>query len=382
MYILMISRGFPSAKDPQWGCFEQDQAEALHRNGHKVVVVSVDSRFRWRLRKIGITHRQKNGINYYNSFWLPGKVVSRLCGMKIGLLLRKMQLDRMYKRIVRKYGKPDVIYGQFFFNTYLGVFLKNKYQIPLVGIEHAARFNHDKLDSYTWTLASYAYNYADAVIAVSETLKDRLQYHFKRKAYVVHNLVSSTFENINMKTVDYQKFQFVATGSLIYRKGFDLLIDAFAASGLAAKNIKIVIIGDGEERNNLQNQISSLHLDNNIILVGKKTKPEIVEILCESHAFILPSRGENFSVAVLEALSIGLPVIATLCGGIRECINEKNGILVPVDDSRALCDTLKRMYYNYSQYDMDYIVTDYQTRFSSSAIAKQLTDIFESVISK
>lgn len=378
----MISRGFPSAKDPQWGCFEQDQAEALHRNGHKVVVVSVDSRFRWRLRKIGITHRQKNGINYYNSFWLPGKVVSRLCGMKIGLLLRKIQLDRMYKRIVRKYGKPDVIYGQFFFNTYLGVFLKNKYQIPLVGIEHAARFNHDKLDSYTWTLASYAYNYADAVIAVSETLKDRLQYHFKRKVYVVHNLVSSTFENINMKTVDYQNFQFVATGSLIYRKGFDLLIDAFAASDLAAKNIKIVIIGDGEERNNLQNQISSLHLDNNIVLVGKKTKPEIVEILCESHAFILPSRGENFSVAVLEALSIGLPVIATLCGGIRECINEKNGILVPVDDSRALCDTLKRMYYNYSQYDMDYIVTDYQTRFSSSAIAKQLTDIFESVISK
>lgn len=382
MYVLMISRGFPSAKDPQWGCFEQDQAEALHRNGHKVVVVSVDSRFRWHLRKIGITHRQKNGINYYNSFWLPGKVASHLCGMKIGLLLRKMQLDRMYKRIVRKYGKPDVIYGQFFFNTYLGVFLKNKYQIPLVGIEHAARFNHDKLDSYTWTLASCAYNYADAVIAVSETLRDRLQYHFKRKAYVVHNLVSSIFENISMKTVDYQNFQFVATGSLIYRKGFDLLIDAFAASDLAAKNIKIVIIGDGEERNNLQSQISSLHLDNNIILVGKKTKPEIVEILCESHAFILPSRGENFSVAVLEALSIGLPVIATLCGGIRECINEKNGILVPVDDSRALCDALKKMYYNYSQYETDYIVTDYQTRFSSSAIAKQLTDIFESVISK
>ena len=85
MYILMISRGVPSAKDPQWGCFEQDQAEALQRNGHKVVVVSVDSRFRWHLRKIGITHRQKNGINYYNSFWLPGKVVFRLCGMKIGL---------------------------------------------------------------------------------------------------------------------------------------------------------------------------------------------------------------------------------------------------------------------------------------------------------
>lgn len=44
MYILMIARGYPT-EDPQWGCFEQDQAEALCNNGHQVVVLSVDSRF-------------------------------------------------------------------------------------------------------------------------------------------------------------------------------------------------------------------------------------------------------------------------------------------------------------------------------------------------
>ena len=45
MYILMISRGVPSAKDPQWGCFEQDQAEALQRNGHKVVMIKSSRMF-------------------------------------------------------------------------------------------------------------------------------------------------------------------------------------------------------------------------------------------------------------------------------------------------------------------------------------------------
>ena len=45
MYILMLSRGIPSSRYPQWGCFEKDQAEALAALGHKVIVLSVDSRF-------------------------------------------------------------------------------------------------------------------------------------------------------------------------------------------------------------------------------------------------------------------------------------------------------------------------------------------------
>lgn len=382
MYILMISRGYPTVKEPQWGCFEQDQAEALLRFGHKVVVVSVDSRFLWRFRKIGISHKVKNGVDYFNSFWIPGRLLSRFCGMGVSQWVRRRQLEKMFGMIVSQYGKPDVIYGQFFFNTYLGIFLKKKYGIPLVGIEHAGRFNQDRLDPYTLKLATYAYNYVDAVIAVSETLKARLKYHFKKDAYVVHNLVSSVFENAIRKVSTSENFQFVSTGSLVYGKGFDILINAFAASGLVAKGIKILIIGDGVEKEKLQSQISSLHLDDNIILVGQKSKDEIVKILCDSHAFILPSRSENFSVAVLEALSVGLPVIATICGGIKECINEKNGILVPVEDTQALCAALKEMYLNYSKYDMNYIMTDYQNRFSSSVIAKQLTDIFETVVSK
>ena len=63
MYILMIARGYPTKEDPQWGCFEQDQAEALCNNGNKVVVLSVDNRFLWRKRKIGITHYRKAGID-------------------------------------------------------------------------------------------------------------------------------------------------------------------------------------------------------------------------------------------------------------------------------------------------------------------------------
>lgn len=382
MNILMIARGYPTPKEPQWGCFEQDQAEALQRYGHRVVVVSVDSRFLWRMRKIGTTIYNKNGVVYYNLFWVPVAIVNLLGGRRLSLYIRQLQLLRLYKMIIAKYGKPDVVYGHFFANTAMGVVLKQKFGLPLVGIEHAARFNDDILDKHTKELSNLAYANADAMIAVSESLRQRLYFHFHKESFVVHNLVAYEFEKREHKGVSSDVFQFVSTGTLEHRKGFDLLISAFFKTQLWRKNVRLLIIGGGDEEEILHKMIEKVGLSEKIQLVGRKTRAEIADILCASHAFVLASRSENFSVAVLEALSVGLPVIATICGGIKECINERNGLLVPVEDVDALTKALVEMYENYSRYDTDYIVSDYQNRFSSAVIAHQLTKIFEEVIRK
>ena len=129
-------------------------------------------------------------------------------------------------------------------------------------------------------------------------------------------------------------------------------------------------------------QIDESGFSENIHLVGSKNKLEIAQMLNESDVFVLPSRNENFSVAVLEALASGLPVIASICGGIRECINEKNGILFKVDDVEGLSLCLKYMYEHHQDYDRQAIADDCKARFSSEVIAKQLTEIFEDVVAK
>ena len=111
-------------------------------------------------------------------------------------------------------------------------------------------------------------------------------------------------------------------------------------------------------------------------------KMEIADQLRKSNVFVLPSRNENFSVAILEALAMGLPVIATDCGGIRECINVKNGVIVPVDDINAMAGAIKDMINDYNQYDRNYIAEDCKKRFSPESIANQLTQVFESVLDK
>lgn len=72
MKIFFISRGWPSEREPQWGCFERDQALALKKLGHEIVVLSVDARFRRYYRKYGITREVHDGITHYNlyaGFW-------------------------------------------------------------------------------------------------------------------------------------------------------------------------------------------------------------------------------------------------------------------------------------------------------------------------
>lgn len=144
---------------------------------------------------------------------------------------------------------------------------------------------------------------------------------------------------------------------------------------------QIIIIGSGPERRNLEKQIYKLNLSNQVHLLGQKNKSEIFDYLKSSDAFILPSRHENFSVSVLEAMSCGNPVIATICGGIKECINSSNGLLVGVDDEAQLTKALDDMYFNISKYDRAEIRKNCISKYSPESIVRQLESVYNEILS-
>ena len=379
MYILLISRGIPSKKDPLWGCFEFDQARALRSIGHKVVVLSVDERVRFYRRKIGLMHKVVDGIDCYNYCLLPKKI-SELFGFNFSSKVSFAHYDFLLKKIIKEHGTPDIIYSHYLTTSYVATLLKKKWNIPLVAIEHWSEINKDKLNSWVKKVGQLTYNNVDRLISVSLSLQDRIVQHFGVNSLVIHNMVGADFFNQKNKFNFDGKIRFVTTGRLVYGKGFDLLPRAFAKLNLPKDKWEMNIIGGGEEYDNLQKQINELNLQDNIHLLGQKTKAEVVDILKISNAFILPSRAENFSVAVLEALACGLPVISSICGGIRECIFDFNGLLFPVDDVDALADAIKYMFDNYQSYDRQKIAEDCKNRFSPEVIAHQLTDVFELVL--
>lgn len=379
MNILILTRGIPSKYHPQWGCFEKDQAEALASFGHKVVCISFDTRFRRHKGRLGLHHYENiNGVEYYNKVLPPKALFPNFFNYQKFFV--NSALKKIYNKLQEEKYKPDIIYSQFYLNTLKGgKFLKDKYNVPLVTVEHLGRFNSNKLDSLILQEANFAYNISDKVIAVSSSLKARLKYWFNIEAEVVHNTYSSDFGQL-VESNNNKIFTFISTASLLYLKGFDVLIKALANTSIPKDKWKLNIIGWGEERKNLEKLIKAKKLENNVFLLGKMDKKQIANQLSKSDVFVLPSRTENFSVAILEALSLGLPVIATDCGGIRECLTDKNGIIVPVDNIEALSKALEYIYNNYTKFDKKEIYDDCKARFSPQAIAKQLTQIFNETI--
>lgn len=379
MRIFMISRGIPSDSEPQWGCFEKDQAEALSAIGHEVTVLSVDTRFRFRWRKLGVTHTSISGVEYYNVFLCPLAIVRKIIGFETGQSLVYRQLRWLYK-LASDNGKkrPDILYSQFVFNTCVATRLMKEFGLPLAGIEHLARYNNAVLTKDTQLMTKAAYSDIDRIITVSSTLRESLKKHTGKDSVVIRNTVGREFYYAGHTSTD--TFRLVSVGSLEYRKGFDLLIKALSNIGMNGQEWHLHIIGDGPERNTLQNMISESGVDKRITIEGKKGKEEIADMLRQCDAFVLPSRNENFSVAVLEAQACGLPVIASLCGDIKECVDDSNGMIFPVDDDVALKHCIEKMMSEHSKYDRKYIADQFQSRFGSEVIARKLTEVFESVL--
>ena len=381
MYILLISRGIPSVKDPQWGCFEFDQAKALKKLGHKVVVISVDVRFRFYYRKIGITYFCKEGIDCFNNFLLPEKIVSLFCGRYLSEKIRKKQYEKMYKIVVAQFGKPDIIYSHYLPISFFSNDLSLKYHIPQIAIEHWSALKTRINDSYVQYLAKRTYCNVSKVIAVSESLRQIIFENFGVDSIVVNNMVSDDFfYKQDNKCCNDGKIRFVSIGSLIKIKGYDILLSALSKVIGVYNNWELLIVGDGEEKYNLQKQINKLSLVNNVFLVGKKTKKEIVDIFLNSDLFILASRSETFGVVYIEAMMMGLPVIATACGGPEEFVQKTDGLVIPIEDEDALVNAILYMFKNYQLYDRVDIMENCKKRFSSSVIAQKLTLIFEDVV--
>lgn len=100
-----------------------------------------------------------------------------------------------------------------------------------------------------------------------------------------------------------------------------------------------LIVGDGEERDNLHKQAKDLGLKS-VHFFGNVAQSELRKVYNVSDVNLVPSRREPFGLVAIEAMACGAPVIATDQGGLPDFVNESVGGLVPVEDAKALADKI------------------------------------------
>jgi GalNAc-alpha-(1->4)-GalNAc-alpha-(1->3)-diNAcBac-PP-undecaprenol alpha-1,4-N-acetyl-D-galactosaminyltransferase len=135
----------------------------------------------------------------------------------------------------------------------------------------------------------------------------------------------------------------LAVGRLTEQKGFDLLLDAFAQLGERHADWTLTILGDGPLRRELECQRQRLNLTGRVRFLGRVPNPS--DFMRQADVFVLSSRYEGFPMALCEAMSCGVAVVAADClTGPREIIRDGvDGLLVPTGDAAALASALSRL---------------------------------------
>ena len=133
-------------------------------------------------------------------------------------------------------------------------------------------------------------------------------------------------------------------GRLVPQKGFDILIEAFAQIAGQVPNLYCLIIGEGEDKEKLADQIRAVGLEKRIRLLGYQDREKAMSILRSSDIFVMPSRYEGTPIALLEAAALARPILAACAGGIPELVtHEQHAHLVPTRDPAALAQGFVRL---------------------------------------
>lgn len=193
-------------------------------------------------------------------------------------------------------------------------------------------------------VANQILNKAYKVVAVSKGINDILknEFHFS-KAVVISNAMVANSANMEFKDLKLPYKYIIAVGRLVALKQISELIDIYAQSNLPENQIHLVILGEGEEKERLQKQISDLNLHEFVHLLGFKSIA--FDYVKSAEFLVLTSKYEGFSMVVLEALALSKPVISFDCEtGPRELIkHEYNGLLVENQNFDAFKIALNRM---------------------------------------
>ncbi|NSB16581.1 glycosyltransferase family 4 protein [Clostridium beijerinckii] len=267
--------------------------------------------------KTGIFNNNKY-INILNKVYFPGKI-------------QKNFLEYLNTK------KYDVIIAVEALYSMLIGSIANELNAKTIG------WQHNSYEAYFQTKDKYCWNIdkmfksniskLDKCVVLTEHDKNKIEEKMGIKSICIYNPLSFTSEqksNCNNRTI-------LSVGRLVQeQKGFDLLLDAYKIVSKKYPNWKLIIVGDGPDKEKLEDKISELQLINNVEIRPFTT--DVNYYYLNSSIFVSSSRWEGFGLVITEAMECGLPVVAFANSGPKEIINKNgiNGILVPTKNVKEL----------------------------------------------
>lgn len=375
MKIWVIGRNYPMPINGMCGSFEIGQAKMLARGGHDVTYIAVAFHPFKKIRRWGLAMWEEDGITVcgYSCPYFPARFHIELQAFKRGIY--KKALDK----IVALQGLPDVIHVHYP-AMIIGaetVFTLQSRGVSIVCTEHWTRVLLKKLKEHEKRRLQQYAETADAFLCVGAPLKESILAltGSETAIQVVPNIVEKCFVPRERGRGD-DAVKFIAVGRLVACKQFDRIIEAFAGLYAARKNIRLTIVGGGEEYPNLQGLIHRLGLEGAVRLTGVQPREGVAELVAASDCLICYSNLETFGVPIIEAWACGLPVISSDCLGFAEYWREGLGYIVDHNDLNDLTEKMDAIIAGYEKFDRKMIAEFAQEQFGEAPIRERIVEIY------
>ena len=246
--------------------------------------------------------------------------------------IEKMNTSEL-KRVIVAY-QPDVIHAHDMRAGFLAA--RACGSIPLISHIHNNAFNSRGLSPKS--IAYYfAAKKAKNIIWVSNSAFNGYAFHsaFKDKSVVLYNVMdeNNLRERMALDTNNYD-FDIIFIGRMTYPKNIQRLLHILRIACDKKSDIKIAIVGNGEEEAEIKALCSELNLDSNVSFLGFQPNP--AKMLHDSKIMVMTSRWEGLPMVALEAIALGVPIVSTPTDGLKDLVrNGENGFLSDDDEEFA-----------------------------------------------
>ncbi|MBN1550042.1 N-acetyl-alpha-D-glucosaminyl L-malate synthase BshA [bacterium] len=263
---------------------------------------------------------------------------------------------------VIEYEQLDLIHGHYAIPHAVSAYLtkqilrKNHVDIKIITTLHGTDITLVGLDPSFLPLLKFSIEESDGVTAVSEFLKQKtlMNYHIDKEIEVIHNFVDTE----QFKPIENERFRHhIAPNNeriLIHTSNFRELKrvpDIIRILDLVKKVLpaKLVLIGDGPDRSECERLTRELHLQKDVIFLGKQDG--LPELLSAADIFLMPSQSESFGLAALEAMACGVPVVSSSVGGLPELnIHNQTGFIAEIGDIEIMAKYTLQLLQNEKRY--------------------------------